>query len=58
MMNEKYYTPEQVANELQMHHLTVLKFIKLGKLKSLRLGRVYRIKESDLQAFLNASYAT
>lgn len=45
-------TPEEVADVLRLHHLTVLKFIKNQKLKAIKLGRVYRIREEDLQQFL------
>ena len=51
-MIEKFLTTEQVANILQVHPFTVLKFLKKGKLRGVKLGRVYRIKESDVQEFL------
>ncbi len=51
-MQEKILTPDQVAQILQVHPFTVLKFIKQGKLKASKLGRVYRIRESDLEGFL------
>ena len=51
-MDEKFFTTEQVANILQVHPFTILKFIKEGKLKGIKLGRVYRIKESDINKFL------
>ena len=51
-MDEKIYTTEQIAGILQIHPLTVLKYIKSGQLKAIKLGRVYRIRESALQAFL------
>lgn len=51
-MEEKFFTTEQVANILQVHPFTILKFIKVGKLKGLKLGRVYRIKESDVKDFI------
>lgn len=35
-----------------MHPFTILKFIKEGKLRGIKLGRVYRIKESDVHEFL------
>jgi len=50
---ENIYTTEQVAQLLQIHPLTVLKYIKVGKLHGVRLGRIYRIRESDLQRFLD-----
>lgn len=51
---ERFFTTEQVANILQVHPFTILKFIKEGKLKGVKLGRVYRIKEGDVQEFLES----
>jgi excisionase family DNA binding protein len=56
-MGTKIYTAEQVAKLLQVHHLTVLKLIKQKKLKAVRVGRVYRITESAINAFLE-NYST
>lgn len=52
-MIERLLTPEDVAGVLQLHHLTVLKFIKNKKLRSIKLGRVYRIRPEDLDDFLS-----
>jgi excisionase family DNA binding protein len=49
---DRLYTTEQVANLLQIHPLTVLKYINSGKLRAIRLGRVYRVTETSLQKFL------
>lgn len=46
-------TPEQAAKILQIHPMTILKYIKQGKLRGSKLGRVYRIKEEDLYKFLD-----
>jgi len=51
-MIKRLLTPEEVAEALQLHHLTVLKFIRSKKLKSVKFGRVYRISEDDLNQFL------
>lgn len=51
-MVTRLLTPEEVAEALQLHHLTVLKFIRGKKLKSVKFGRVYRIREEDLDDFL------
>lgn len=48
----KLLTTEQVADLLQVHPFTVLKYIKDKKLKALKLGRVWRIRESDVETFL------
>ncbi len=52
VMDERFYTPKQVADILQVHQYTVLKWIREGKLRALKLGRVYRTTESELRAFL------
>lgn len=52
MVSEKLLTTEQVAGILQVHPFTVLKYIKTGKIKAIKLGRVWRIRESDVEAFL------
>ncbi len=57
-MQERILTPEQVAQILQIHQFTVLKLIKQGRLKASKLGRVYRIKESDVELFLEESSKT
>jgi excisionase family DNA binding protein len=53
-MEETILTVEQVAQILQVHPFTVLKFIKQGKLKAAKLGRVYRIRRSEVDRFLDA----
>ncbi|MFC1747990.1 helix-turn-helix domain-containing protein [Pseudomonadota bacterium] len=53
-MEEDILTSEQVAQILQVHPFTVLKFIKQGKLRASKLGRVYRIRRSDVDAFLES----
>lgn len=41
----------QVAYILKVHHLTIRRYIKEGRLKAVRLGGNVRIKEKDLQEF-------
>lgn len=52
-MIERFFTTEQVADILQVHPLTILKFIKQGKLRGVKIGRVYRIQESYVKQFLD-----
>lgn len=49
---ERYLTSEQVADLLQVHQFTVLKYLKSGRLPGIKIGRMYRIKESDVEKFL------
>jgi excisionase family DNA binding protein len=45
-------TPEQVAEILQIHVLTVYSYIRQGKLSAIRLGRNYRISPDDLERLI------
>jgi len=42
---------KEVARILKVHHLTVYKWVKAGKLRAYKLGRVYRVAEKDLEVF-------
>jgi len=52
-MEETILTVDQVAQVLQVHPFMVLKFIKQGRLKAAKLGRVYRIRRSDVDKFID-----
>ncbi|HEX7475558.1 MAG TPA: helix-turn-helix domain-containing protein [Dehalococcoidales bacterium] len=45
-------TPEQVADILQIHVLTVYNYIRQGKLDAVRVGRSYRIVPEDLEHWI------
>jgi excisionase family DNA binding protein len=50
-MNRDLYTVSEVAERLKLHAKTVLAFVRDGRLKATRVGKQYRIAESDLDAF-------
>lgn len=52
-MEEKFYTIDQVADALEMHHKTIRKFIKDGKLKANKVGKQWRISKEDLDRFMD-----
>ncbi|MBA4336962.1 DNA-binding protein [bacterium] len=52
LIPDKLLTSEQVSKILQVHPFTVLKYLKAGKLKGIKLGRVWRIRESNVERFL------
>lgn len=54
-MKDPIITVEEAAKELQLHPFTVLKLIKAKRLKAVKIGRVYRIRESALEAFLDSA---
>ena len=51
-MKEKFYTIDQIAEILGMHHKTIRKFITEGKLRANKVGKQWRISEHDLNLFM------
>jgi len=50
---EKIYTPEMAAEVLLVSTLTLRKWLRSGQLPGFKLGRQWRIRESDLKNFLD-----
>ena len=53
--NNNLLTPEQVAEILQVHVLTIYSYIRRGKLDAIRLGRSYRVIPKDLTSFIESN---
>lgn len=51
-MEEKFYTIDQIADILGMHHKTIRKFITEGKLRANKVGKQWRISGHDLSLFM------
>jgi excisionase family DNA binding protein len=49
----KYYSPEEIAEQFNLKPGTVRKWIREGKLKAVKLGHLWRIREDDLNNFVN-----
>jgi len=45
-------TPEQVSEILQITPQTVRRYIREGKLKASKFGRVYRVRREELERFV------
>lgn len=54
-MENKFYTIDQVAGLLDMHHKTIRKFISEGQLRASKVGRQWRISGHDLSVFMEKS---
>lgn len=48
-MSEEVYTVEQFAERLKLHPKTVLRFIREGRVRAVKVGKSYRILRSDLE---------
>lgn len=51
-MEEKFYSIQEIAQILKVTYLTVYRWIRAGKLKAFQVQKQYRIKESDLNKFV------
>ena len=54
-MEEKFYTVDQIAEILGMHHKTIRKFITEGKLRANKVGKQWRISGHDLSLFTESN---
>lgn len=57
-MAEKMYTPEEVAEHLHLKVKTVLDFLRAGKLPGVKIGKNWRIPDSDLQTYIDGLKAS
>jgi len=52
MSDSKFYTAQEVAEQLKMNLLTIYDFIREGRLAAIRFGRTYRILATDFEKFI------
>ena len=45
-------TPKQVANYLQLHPITIYRYINEGRIAAAKIGGRYRIKREAVERFL------
>jgi excisionase family DNA binding protein len=51
-------TVSEVAATMRVSNMTVYRLIKSGQLAALRVGKNYRIRESDMNQYLNEGSVT
>ena len=49
---ERLLTVREVAVALRVSSMTVYRLIRAGEIRALRVGHSYRIRESDVDAYL------
>jgi len=49
---ERLLTPDEIASRLNVSLVTVGRWLREGKLKGVKAGHQWRVRESDLEAFL------
>ena len=50
-------TVAEVADHMRVSNMTVYRLIKGGTIPAIRVGKNYRIRQRDLEAYLDASIA-
>ncbi len=53
MIEDQYYSIEEVSKMLKVAYLTVYRWVQAKRLIALKAGKQYRIKKEDLDFFLN-----
>jgi excisionase family DNA binding protein len=54
LLDREILTVEQAAEFLQVHKITVYRYIREGMLPAAKLGKMYRLFRKDVEAFLDA----
>jgi excisionase family DNA binding protein len=52
MAENDYFSIEEVAKTLKVSYITVYRWIRAKKLPSVKAGKQYRVKKSDLDNFI------
>ncbi|MFP5297724.1 MAG: helix-turn-helix domain-containing protein [Actinomycetota bacterium] len=52
----RFATVAEVAKRLRVSNMTVYRLVKSGQLPAVRVGRGYRIRETDLQRYLESRF--
>lgn len=50
----EYYTPQQIAEKLQLSVRTIWSYIRSRKMPASKIGREYRISEEQLERFMKS----
>ena len=49
-------TVQEVADQLRVSTMTVYRLIKGGELRAMRVGKSFRLREEDVDAYLSKAY--
>ena len=58
MMVSRLLTVAEVAQVMRVSRMTVYRLIRRGQLKAIRVGRNYRVRENDLNEYLEEQAVT
>lgn len=57
-MDEEFFSIHEAAAMLKVADSTIRKNLSNGKLKGMKIGRIWRISKSDIDLFVRRAYGT
>ena len=57
-LTETFYTIQEAADLLKVHHNTVRSWIKSGQIRAVKIGRSYRIPKSQTESRMTSESAS
>jgi excisionase family DNA binding protein len=58
MEEERYWTPEDIADRLKINVRTVVRWITAKKLRAIRVGKQWRVPDSAIREFVEQQEGT
>lgn len=52
----RFLTALEVAERMRVSKMTVYRLIRAGKIPAVRIGKAFRVREDDVEGYLDASY--
>jgi len=52
----RFLTALEVAERMRVSKMTVYRLVRAGKIPAVRIGRAFRIRDEDVEKYLDASY--
>jgi excisionase family DNA binding protein len=52
MINQEFFTVEELALKLRVSNMTIYRYIKAGKIQALKIGKEFRIEKEEFDRFL------
>lgn len=52
----RFLTASEAAERMRVSKMTVYRLIKAGKIPAVQIGKAYRVREDELERYLDASY--
>lgn len=56
LSESRFLTVQEVADLMRVSSMTVYRLIKSGEMRAVRVGRSFRVRQEDVDQYLEASY--